>query len=194
MKDNGTRKSRACLDGSKKSAPWLRQFAQTYASCIEQPCMKLFFAIAAAKGLVISVADTTNAYQQSPPPSKQCFLLIDDAYCSWHRKQFGTDVDPNTHVIPLERALQGHPEAGALWEKMIVGILEGDELGFKSTTHEPNLYRGKIDGHLVLVCRQVDDFAIASESVAAAEKVVTVINSHATTTMKGTGESSSQGL
>ena len=39
---------------------------------------------------------------------------------------------------------------------MIVGILEGPELGFTSTTHERNLYRGLIDGDLVLVCRQVD--------------------------------------
>ena len=35
---------------------------------------------------------------------------------------------------------------------MIVGILEGDELQFKSTTHERNLYRGEIDSELVLVC------------------------------------------
>ena len=54
------------------------------------------------------------------------------------------------HVVPLHKALQGHPEAGALWECMIVGILEG--LGFHSTTHECNLYRGEINGELVLVC------------------------------------------
>jgi hypothetical protein len=194
VKPDGTRKARACLDGSKQSAPWLRQFAQTYASCIEQPCMRLFFAVAAAKGLTITVADTANAYQQSPPPTNKCYLQIDDAYRSWHLKRYGTDVDPKTHVIPLDRALQGHPEAGALWEKMIVGILEGDELGFTSTTHERNLYRGTIDGELVLVCRQVDDFAIASPSPAAAEKLIAVINKHATTSSKGTGVPSSQGL
>jgi hypothetical protein len=27
------------------------------------------------------------------------------------------------HVISVERALQGHPEAGQLWETMIVDIL-----------------------------------------------------------------------
>jgi hypothetical protein len=140
VKPDGTRKCRACLDGSKQSAPWLRQFTQTYASCIEQPCMCLFFAMAAAKGMTITIADTTNAYQQSPPPTKKCYLMIDDAYRSWHRKRYGSNVDPTTHVIPLDRALQGHPEAGALWECMIVGILEGDELGFKSMTHECNLY------------------------------------------------------
>jgi hypothetical protein len=36
----------------------LRDFVQTYASCIEQPCMRLFVALTAAKGLWITTADT----------------------------------------------------------------------------------------------------------------------------------------
>jgi hypothetical protein len=39
----GNRKARMCCDGSKRAAPELR-FAQTYASCIDQPCMRLFYA------------------------------------------------------------------------------------------------------------------------------------------------------
>ena len=194
VKADGTRKCRACIDGSKRSAPWLRDFAQTYASCVEQPCMRLFFALSAALGLVVTVADTTNAFQQSPPPSEKCYLAIDDAFRSWHRKRFGMDVHPDTHCVPVERAFQGHPEAGALWERMIVGILEGDELGFVSTTHERNLYRGTIDGALVLVCRQVDDFAIATASPDTAEKLIAVINKHATTTSKGIGVKDAQGI
>ena len=85
VKADGTRKCRACIDGSKRSAPWLLDFAQTYASCVEQPCMRLFFALSAALGLVVTVADTTNAFQQSPPPSEKCYLAVDDAYRSWHR-------------------------------------------------------------------------------------------------------------
>jgi len=134
VKTDGTCKAHACIDGSKCAAPWLHLFAQTYALCIEQPCMCLFFALAAVHGLIVIVADTTNAFQQSPPPMEQCFLQIDNAYCSWC-----ISTDPITHVVPLNKALQGHPEAGALWEHMIVGILE-DELGFHSTTHKRNLY------------------------------------------------------
>jgi hypothetical protein len=156
--------------------------------------MRLFFAIAAAKGLTITIADTTNAFQQSPPPTQQCYLAIDDAYRSWHRKRFGCNIDPATHVVPVEKALQGHPEAGALWEKMIVGILEGPELGFTSTTHERNLYCGEIDGALVLVCRQVDDFAVASTSPAAAAKLIATINAHATTSSQGIGIIDDQGV
>ena len=112
--------------------------------------MRLFFALAALHGLIVIVADMSNAFQQSPPPTEQCYLQIDDAYQSWYKKRYNANIDPATHVVPLHKALQGHPEAGALWECMIIGILEG--LGFHSTTHERNLYHGEINGELVLVC------------------------------------------
>ena len=176
MKPDGTRKAHACIDGSKHAAPWLHQFTQTYASCVEQPCQCLFLAVAAAMGLVITIGDTTNAFQQSPPPTQKCFLQIDDMVWLWYQKRHNKDIDPSKYVIPLEHALQGHPEAGALWEKMIVGILEGPELGFMSTTHEHNLYCGKIDGEIILVCHQVDDFAIASKDPSTPEKLINIIN------------------
>ena len=36
----------------------------------------------------------------------------------------------------VQHALQGHPEAGKLWEKHITSILTSSEFGIKSTTHE----------------------------------------------------------
>jgi hypothetical protein len=101
VKSDGRCKCRACLDGSKCSAPQLRNYGQTYTSCIEQPCQRLFFAIAASQNKVVTFADTTNAFQQSPPPTEQCYLEIDEAYASWHLKRFGRNVDRATHVIPL---------------------------------------------------------------------------------------------
>jgi len=185
VKSDGTHKAHACIDGSKCAAPWLRQFAQTYASCIEQPCMCLFFALAVLHALIVIVADTSIAFQQSPPPMEQCYLQIDDAYQSWYKKRYNADIDPAAYVVPLHKVLQGHPEAGALWERMIVGILEG--LGFHSTTHERNLYHGQIDGELVLVCQQVDDFAIASKDPKTADLLISRINAQVTTQNKGLG-------
>ena len=158
VKANGVRKSRTCLDGSKRAAPWLRLLVQTYASCIEIPCLRLFFAICAEKGLVVGFGDVTNAYQQSPPPTVDCFLEIDDTIADWYQRKFGVILNRLKEVIPLYKALQGHPEAGVLWERMITDILI-NKLGFRSTTHERNLYIGSIAGHELLVCRQVDDFA-----------------------------------
>jgi Reverse transcriptase (RNA-dependent DNA polymerase) len=194
IKTDGIRKSRSCLDGSVRAAPQLRQSTQTYSSCIEHPCQRLFFALAASTGKIITYADTANAFQQSPPPSEQCYLEIDDAYSSWYSKRFGILLDRRTHVIPLERALQGHPEAGVLWEKLIVGILEGPDLHFASTTHERNLYHGTFLGEKVIICRQVDDFAVASDTTTTAEAIIALINSHVTTESKGIGTVSPDGV
>jgi hypothetical protein len=66
-----------CCDGSKRAAPEPR-FTQTYASCIDQPCMRLFFALSAAMDFVVKGADCTN----SPSPNQPTFVRIDDAYAS----------------------------------------------------------------------------------------------------------------
>ena len=192
VKTDGRRKCRSCFDGSKRSVPWLHQFVQTYSSCIEQPCMRLFFALAAAHGHLVTFADATNAYQQSPPPTKNCYLRIDDAYRSWYRKRFKEDLPWDDYVIPLNGALQGHPEAGVLWETLIVGVLK--DLGFKGTTHEPNLYRGVIDGEVVHVCRQVDDFAISSPTRKSARKLIALVNDQVNTEDKGIGVQGIEGF
>jgi hypothetical protein len=161
IKKDGRRKCRLCCDGSKRAAPMIHALAPTYASCIEQPCMRLFYAIAGTKGLIITGADCTNAYANAPPPTTTCYLEVDEAFIEWHGRRYKDRPQPKLgQVVPILRALQGHPEAGALWEKHIVGILV--RLGFTATTHERNLYHGVMNGETIYVARQVDDFAIAS--------------------------------
>jgi hypothetical protein len=46
---------------------------------------------------------------------------------------------PKGYVIPIQRALQGHPESPRLWHQHIHNILIKDE-GFECCTHEPCLY------------------------------------------------------
>jgi hypothetical protein len=62
-------------------------------------------------------------------------------------------------VLTVPKALQGHPEAGALWEKHSYKIL--DDLDFLYTTREQRIYRGKTNGKVLLMCRQVDNLAVA---------------------------------
>ena len=50
-------------------------------------------------------------------------------------------------VIPVKRAMQGHPESPCFWEKHIDKILR--DCGLQPTVHEPYLYVGKIDGFCV---------------------------------------------
>lgn len=184
----------ACIDGSKRTAPWLRDTAPTYASCIEQPCMKLFFGLCALLGMIITYGDCDNAYQNSPPPTEQCFLEADEAYISWYLKRHGIYVDPRTHVIPALRAIQGHPEAGRLWQDFILSILQSPPLNFTTTTHERNLYRGEIDGKLVLVARQVDDFAIGCVCTKTLDRLIEIINSQVSTKNQGIGTPTIAGI
>jgi hypothetical protein len=69
-------------------------------------------------------------------------------------------------VLPVLHALQGHPEAAHLWEEHILKILR--DIGFTSTTHERNMYSATIDGHKILLLRQVDDFVLATPDPAIA--------------------------
>jgi hypothetical protein len=61
-------------------------------------------------------------------------------------------------VLPALKALQGHPDAGALWEKHINKIL--DDLDIVYTIQERSFYRDTIVGKAVLLYRQVDDIAV----------------------------------
>ena len=80
-------------------------------------------------------------------------------------------------MLSLSTVLQGHPEAGVLWERLITEILI-DKMGFRNTIHKRNIYAGTIDGTDVLVCCQVDDFAVGAESLATAELFITKIHEH----------------
>jgi hypothetical protein len=75
---------------------------------------------------------------------------------------------------------------------MITGILK--ELGFKSTILKRNLYHGKLDGQAVLICRMVDDYAIACHNPAIAERIIARINEKATIDRLGVGAPASMAL
>jgi hypothetical protein len=47
-----------------------------------------------------------------------------------------------------------------------------NEIDFVYTTHEHSIYRGTIDGKVVLMCRQVDDLAVACSDPAVAQGLI----------------------
>ena len=65
------------------------------------------------------------------------------------------------------------PSSGHLYMKLIDNILR--DLGFASTVHDRCIYRGEMDGKMVLVLRQVDDFCIACEEEATARTLTKMI-------------------
>ena len=144
--------------------------AETYASCIEQPVFRLFLGLSASLNYLIFGGDAQDAFAHSPGPTVQTFVAIDDAYSDWYFDKCGIRLARGL-VLPVLRALQGHPEAARLWEEHINIILNDPEFNFRSTTHEKNIYHATIDGVPVLLCRQVDDFAIATPDPEIARRI-----------------------
>ena len=91
VKANGVRKSRACLDGSKRAAPWLRMMVQTHSSCVEHPCLRLFVATCANRGCHICFGGVGDAHQQALSATltkleDNCFTVA-PSKCEWAKDQ-----------------------------------------------------------------------------------------------------------
>ena len=118
--------------------------------------------------MLILAADVRDSYAHSSAPIiVPIYVLIDGIYAELDSERHGIQLDRSL-VFPLRHALQGHPEAGTLWESYINGILA--EVGFTSTTHERNIYRITYKGHQICLCHQVDNFCIASTDAKLADK------------------------
>jgi hypothetical protein len=77
------------------------------------------------------------------------------------------------YVLPVQHALQGNPESGALWEWFINKVLHRH--GFKYITHERSLYHSTYDRWKMLISRQGDNLAIGCCNVKSIRKLVAII-------------------
>lgn len=184
IKDDGTKKARCVCNGapSKKGSVTL---GATYAASLEQTGARIFWAAAALSNFRVYGADVSNAFAEAPPPKAPLFVTIDTQYHEWNAAK-GRPPIPKDHVLPVQGALQGHPESPRLWAILINDLLV-NKLKFKPTTHEPCLYRGEHNGHKLLFLRQVDDFAIACDNEEVATAVIDEINTHMSVQIKYLG-------
>ena len=177
IKSDGTRKARECCDGSPRAAPALHHDdIVTYASCVEQPCMRMFFAIASIHNLYVLATDAVNAYANAPGPTVPTYITVDASYVDWYYSRHKIRIDRNM-VVRANHALQGHPEAGKLFESLMNDILI-DRIGLTSTAHERNIYSGMFQDCTVYVCRQVDDLAIAAPTIEIGRALIAAIGVH----------------
>lgn len=145
--------------------------ADTYAACVEQPAHRLTWALVAALNYIAIGADVGNAFAEAPAPAEGFYMEADDQFRDWWTNHLGHPPIPPGYVIPIQRNLQGHPEAPRLWSRHIDKIIR-HELGFTPTTHEPCLYyKQNADGKPILLLRQVDDFLIAGPTRAECEEI-----------------------
>jgi hypothetical protein len=71
---------------------------------------------------VVIGVDCTNAYANSLSPTQATYVRIDGAYADWYRSRHGIKLDRSL-VLPVLTALQGRPEAVALWKSTSTRLL-----------------------------------------------------------------------
>ena len=107
--------------------------------------------------LIVWGLDCVDAYAHACSPS-DTYLAVDEAYAEWYENKYKKRLN-SRHVLPVQHALQGHPESGKMWMKLIDRNLIR-EFGFSTTTHDRCIYRRIVDGSVQIILRQVDDFLI----------------------------------
>jgi hypothetical protein len=127
------------------------------------------FNLSAAMGFVVMGAGCTNAYANSPSPTQATYVRTDDAYADWNRyhSRHGKEVACSL-VFPVQKAVQGHPHCG----KSTSTRFSTTSISCTRHTSERDVYLGKIDGKLVLLCRQVDDLAVACSDLSVAQGLI----------------------
>ena len=155
-----TKKSRCVCDGNprnKGSITW----GHTYAKALDHVGHRIFWAAVAQKNFIVRGSDASNAFAEAPPPKHPLYVRTDSPFSEWWASKNRPPI-PEGYVLPVQKALQRHPESPRLWATLIDNILTKD-LELNPTTHEPCLYHGHFNGEEILFLRQVDDFLCAAE-------------------------------
>ena len=69
------KKARWTCDGSPRSGQ-AKILDETYANCVDQTSSRLFYAVSAAKNLLIYGADVSNAFAEAPPPNRASIYTL----------------------------------------------------------------------------------------------------------------------
>ena len=170
-------KARGTCNGGKRYGKAVT-LAETYTTCVAQPACRVYWSITASEGLLAFGADAGNAFAEAPPPVEPFYMRIDVQFLEWWVESEGNEPIPEDYVLLVQHALQGHPEAPRLWEIHIHAILV-QHLKFVPTTHEKCLYSKRdANQNLIMLLRQVDDFAVSAKEAATCSAIIKEIGMH----------------
>lgn len=71
---------------------------------------RIFWGTVASKNLIVCGMDASKAFLEAKAPDIPLYVKIDAPYREWYKTQYNKDI-PNNYVLPLNEALQGHPES-----------------------------------------------------------------------------------
>ena len=111
-KDDGRKKAR-CVSSRSPSRKGTVTLGHTYASSLDQNGARIFWAAAGLKNHHIYAVDVSNTFAEVPPPKAPLSVRINEQYREWWINK-GNKPIPRNFVLPVKRALQGHPESSRL--------------------------------------------------------------------------------
>ena len=148
------KKARFC-GGGQHIKPKTKQEYKTYTACASASGVRVVTAIAALENRLLFTADAKNAYAQSGPLSKACFLVVDEVFRDWYLDRHKIELALGM-LIEVKSSIQGHYEAGPNWQRKADAAMTS--IGFHTCPHDPSIYSHE---NKDIIVRQIDDFYCA---------------------------------
>ena len=119
--------ARPCADGSTQREHI--DFTDSYSPVASIDSLRLLLNLAASEGLLISIMDISNAFQNSIifDATERVYLSLPPLYLDWFRQQWPDYDLPSLNmkdlVIQCLKCIQGTRDAGQRWYKLLAGCL-----------------------------------------------------------------------
>lgn len=181
------RKKARCVCNGKPSDKNTQIFGYTFTNMLDHVGSRIFWAACASKNFIVTGADASNAFAEANAPKIPLYVRIDTPYREWWKYSKKRKDIPLDYVLPVKKALQGHPESSRSWGILIVRLLR-NKLKLKPTKQEPCLYYGTYKGQEILFLRQVDNFAVASNDERPNKEIIADIDKELTIGIKDLGQ------
>jgi hypothetical protein len=108
--ENNRKKARAVCDGPTRGGA-AKISGHTFAPTPDMIDLCLQSALAAQCGLILYHADVSNAFADAERPEQMYYMHIDAPFCEWWNTRFSDHPPLPGEAIPIQKNLQGHPEA-----------------------------------------------------------------------------------
>ena len=131
IKPNGEYKARDCLNG-KQLTRMGTLYSNTFNICVTWiPAALIFFAICAVNNFTIKSYDVVNAFMEADPPCHDLFVIVDQQLSDYYRENLHKNV-PVGWIVPVLKSLQGHPEAGRMFDQAVTERFTTKIRGYQS--------------------------------------------------------------
>ena len=137
-------------------------YSNTFNICVTwMPAALIFFATCAINNFVIRAYDVVNAFMEEDPPCDNIFVVVDQQLSDYYRDELSKNV-PVGWVVPVLKSLQGHPEAGRMFDEAVHERFTNKIDGYNSKVEPSFITHKHKNGTCGVTLRQVDDFAVAT--------------------------------